>query len=258
MRRKWSRIEEISSWLKTFLPASVNIGRTERLRAGTGMLVGLLLTGLATRLMLGAEANIPLLVAPMGASAVLLFAIPSSPLAQPWSIMGGNIISALIGVTCARHFTDPILAASLAAALAVGAMFALRCLHPPGGAVALTTVLGGPWVLKQGYDFVLFPIALNSALMMLTAVAYNNLTGHRYPHASQPDHSGTHGTTDARSIDRLGYKPEDLDAVLKKYDEVLDVSRGDLESIFFKQKCRLIAGVSARLPALTSCHVMSA
>ncbi len=190
----------------------------------------------------------------MGASAVLLFAVPSSPLAQPWSIMGGNIISALIGVTCARHFADPILAASLAAALAVGAMFALRCLHPPGGAVALTAVLGGPWVLKQGYDFVLFPIALNSALMMLAAIAYNNLTGHRYPHASQPDRAGTHGTTDARSIDRLGYKPEDLDAVLKRYDEVLDVSRGDLESIFLQTEMQ---AYRRRFGEITCADIMS-
>lgn len=77
-------------------------------------------------LLLGPGANIPLLVAPMGASAVLLFAVPASPLAQPWSIIGGNLVSATIGVTCANVIGDPTLAAALAVALAICGMFALR------------------------------------------------------------------------------------------------------------------------------------
>src|SRR5258706_10586585 len=98
-----------------------------------------------------AAANIPLLVAPMGASAVLLFAVPASPLAQPWSIIGGNLVSATVGVACAALIGNPVHAAALAVAVAVGAMFALRCIHPPSGAVALTAGLGGPAGHAMGF-----------------------------------------------------------------------------------------------------------
>ncbi len=91
---------------------------------------------------LKADATLPALVAPMGASAVLLFAVPSSPLAQPWSILGGNIAAALVGVTTALLITDPFLASAVAIGVAIAAMMTLRCLHPPSGAIALTAVLG--------------------------------------------------------------------------------------------------------------------
>ena len=116
--------------------------------------------------LLGPAANIPLLVAPMGASAVLLFAVPASPLAQPWSIIGGNIVSATVGVACASWIADPVGAAALAVALAICAMFALRCVHPPSGAVALTAVLGGPAVHALGYRFVAEPIAIQSVTLL--------------------------------------------------------------------------------------------
>jgi len=73
----------------------------------------------------------------MGASSVLLFAVPASPLAQPWSIVGGNFVSALVGIGCAHWIPDPALAATLAVGLAIIAMFQLRCLHPPGGAMGM-------------------------------------------------------------------------------------------------------------------------
>ncbi len=103
--------------------------------------------------MLGNGPHVPLLVAPMGASAVLLFAVPASPLAQPWSIIGGNTISALIGVIVAHFVHEPALATGIAVALAIAAMSFTRCLHPPGGAAALTAVLGGPAVTAPASCF---------------------------------------------------------------------------------------------------------
>jgi CBS domain-containing membrane protein len=116
----------------------------------------------------------------MGATAVLLFALPASPLAQPWAVIGGNVISALVGVACVHwlgNSLNPALLGALAAALALGAMFALRCLHPPGGAVALITVIGGPAVQTAGYQFAMLTVLANSAMMVLLAILYNNLTG---------------------------------------------------------------------------------
>jgi CBS domain-containing membrane protein len=155
-------------------------------------------------LMLGSSASIPLLVAPMGASAVLLFAVPASPLAQPWSIIGGNLVSATVGVACATWIADPVDAAALAIALAICAMFTLRCVHPPSGAVALTAVLGGPSIHSLGFGFVFEPILIQSFALLAAA---SNL-------ATNP-----------------GFTRADLELVLARRGEMLDIDPADFESV---------------------------
>jgi CBS domain-containing membrane protein len=132
---------------------------------------------------------------------------------------------------CARWIADPLVAAPLAVALAIGAVFALRCLHPPGGAIAMTAVLGGPAVTSAGYHFALSPVALNSAALMLAAIAFNNETRRRYPHPQHATRVNPHHTLDQQPTQRVGVRTEDLDATLRPYDQVLDVSRDDLESL---------------------------
>lgn len=237
-----------------FSPQAVFINGKERLRACAGALFGILLTGLVTRLVLGPDVSIPLLIAPMGASAVLLFAVPSSPLAQPWSVMGGNSIAALVGVAVAGWIPDPLWASAVAVSLAIAAMLALRCLHPPGGAIALTAVLGGPAITALGYGFVMMPVALNSLLMLLLALFFNNATGRRYPHVLQVEHANIHHTADAPPIDRIGFTPEDLDEVLKQYNQVLDISRDDLEDLFLQTERHAFR---RRLGEITCADIMS-
>jgi CBS domain-containing membrane protein len=241
-------------WLEGFVPSPVAVNQRERLRACCGALIGILLTGLMTRWMLGGSISSPLLVAPMGASAVLLFALPASPLAQPWSIIGGNLVSAAVGVTCAKLIDDPMLAAAMAIALAIGAMLALRCLHPPSGAVALTAVLGGPMIHALGYRFLLAPIGINSLLLLAVALLFNNLTRHRYPHLARHAHANARGTDDRPPGDRLGFTPADLDFVLKNYNEVLDVSRDDLESLLMQTEMH---AYRRRLGNITCADIMS-
>jgi CBS domain-containing membrane protein len=226
-----------SAWksLTRIFPTPGTVDRYEKMRACAGALFGLVLTGLCSYFILGKDIHAAWLIAPMGASSVLLFAVPASPLAQPWSIMGGNILAAIIGVTCAKLIDEPILAAGVAAALAIGAMFAARCIHPPSGAVALTAVLGGPAVHAMGYSFVIVPVALNSALLLITALFYNNATGRRYPHRPlPPDNANKHNTSDVAPTERIGIAPADLDAVLTRYNQVLDISRDDLEAIMLQ------------------------
>lgn len=221
--------------LKQLIPPPSTASTTERLRASGGALIGLLLTALCAHAMLSGQAI--WLVAPIGASAVLLFCLPASPLAQPWSVIGGNVVSALVGTACLRWLGGAmpvVLLGALASAAAISAMFALRCLHPPGGAVALTTVIGGPAVQAAGFGFGLGPVLLNSALLVLAAVVYNRLTGKRYPHTQALAHPNPHATADAVPTARLGFTPEDLDAVLKRHNEVLDISRDDLEELFLQ------------------------
>ncbi len=213
-------------FLRRFRPTLAPVPPIDWIRAGLGALFGLTLTGLATRMALGPTPSLPLLIAPMGASSVLLFAVPSSPRAQPWSIMGGTLVAGLVGVTMARLVGDPVLAAALACALAIGVMLALRCLHPPSGAVALTVVLGGPAVQAAGYGFVLSPVLLNSALLLASALAFNALMGRPYP---APAAAPARASADPAPLGRLGFSAADLDAALKQYDRLLDVSRADLE-----------------------------
>jgi CBS domain-containing membrane protein len=208
----------------------------ERLRSCLGALLGIAFTGGSMLLLLGPSASIPLLVAPMGASAVLLFAVPASPLAQPWSIIGGNLVSATVGVACATWIADPIDAAALAVAVAICAMFALRCVHPPSGAVALTAVLGGPPIHALGFRFVLEPIALQSFALLTAAIVFHALTGHRYPHAAGQNAAKAQGN--GQPAANPGFTRADLDAVLARRGELLDIDPADLESVVNEAQMR--------------------
>jgi len=216
-------------WLHGFLPQPLTASGAERARAAAGACLGLMATALLTHLL--APQLSAWLIAPMGASAVLLFCVPASPLAQPWSVVGGNTLSALVGVACAHLMSNPALAAPVAGCVAIAAMFALRCLHPPGGAVALTAVLGGQAVHDAGFAFALTPVALNSAVIVAAALLYNNLTGRRYPHLPHAADRNVHATGDPGPAARLGITEDDLEAALLRYGEVLDVSRDDLLAI---------------------------
>ncbi len=241
----------IIAFLKRLLPALTPVSNVERLRAACGAGLGLFLTGFITQLALGPVDHLVLLIAPMGASSVLLFAVPSSPLAQPWSILGGNLVAALVGVTAGILIPHPYLAAGVAGGVAIGLMLVLRCLHPPSGAVALTAVLGGPAIHALGYQFVLWPVGINSLLLLGCALAYNNLTGRRYPHlapvAAAPGDPG-------RAKDRVGFSAADLDAVLKQYGEVMDIDRNALEAILRQAQTR---GYQRRTGEITCGDIMT-
>ena len=114
----------------------------DRFFAALGALAGVGLATLCCWLALGGAPELAI-VAPIGASAVLVFAVPASPLAQPWSVVGGNAVSALVGLAVGQTVGDPFLAAGIATALAIGAMSLARCLHPPGGAIALGSAIAG-------------------------------------------------------------------------------------------------------------------
>lgn len=199
-------------------------------RAAMGALLGISATGLAAHAILGGAGGLetPLLVAPVGASAVLLFMLPASPLAQPRAVIGGNLLSALIGLACAWLIPVPVLAAGAAVALAILGMSMLGCLHPPGGAIALGAALTGA---SAGVGVVLAPIFVCSVLLVLSAALYLNLTGRSYPHrVAKP--ADVHATRDPAPTDRVGYTTADLDVALAQYGDLLDVSPEDLDALF--------------------------
>ena len=234
-------------WLHSFVPAPVTVRWRERVRSAVGALVGILLTGSMMKLVPGASTLIPLLVAPMGASAVLLFAVPASPLAQPWSIIGGNLVAATVGVTCALLVPDPVVASALAVSIAIAGMFALRCVHPPSGAVALTAVIGGPAVHALGYRFVVEPILIQSALLLVGALVYHAATGHRYPHAQRLPAAERPPTT-------AGFTRADIVAALRRQSELLDIDPEDIEAVLREMQ---LQAYTRTFHALTCADIMS-
>lgn len=215
---------------RVFAPILAGATWRDRLVACFGALIGVGATGLICGLLLGNDPHLPLLAAPMGASALLLFAIPSSPLAQPWSIVGGNTVSALIGLLVGRYVPEPAIAAGSAVALAIAAMSLLRCLHPPGGAAALTAALGGPLVSAYGLGFAFVPVGLNALVLTLFGVLFHRFSSHSYPHrpvaAANP-----HGTKDLPASQRIGFNEADIDAALGDLGEAFDIDRGDLDQL---------------------------
>ena len=216
-------------WLRGLKPAQPAVNRREMALASLGAALGLGLAAALSQLALG-EFN-PWFIAPMGASSVLLFAVPASPLAQPWSMLGGNLISAVVGVAVAQFFGHGALAAGLAGGGAIAAMAALRCLHPPGGAVALTAVLGGPAVTALGWHYALSPVGLNSLLLLVAALLYNRLVKRPYPNLPTPQ---PHGTRDPLPSARIGLVRADLMEALEAQGAQLEIAPDDLEAILVR------------------------
>ena len=193
---------------RDFFPVSTNTSVKESCYGALGAFVGLFGTAFVCQWGLGL--NVHWLIAPMGASAVLLFAAPASPLAQPWSILVGNGVSALMGVLSAQLIPDMALASAAAVMLAIAAMFLTRSLHPPGGAVALTAVIGGEGIRQLGVGYVLLPVLLNSLLLLMLALLYNRLLGRRYPNSgkAQPNR---HQTADPQPSERIATQATAID-----------------------------------------------
>lgn len=212
----------LSAWMRDLLPAQTTVDARERLRVVVGALIGVVLSGWLLRAFGPHAPGLPWLVAPIGASAVLVFGVPGSPMAQPWAVIGGNTVSALAGILCVHALGSEPWVAGLAVGLAIAAMFTLRCLHPPGGACALVTVLGA--VADPHFAFA--PVLLNSVLLVLAGVAYNSATRRRYPHGQ---HATSTPPSPATGVPH--FNEADLDAVLSRYNQVLDIGRDDLQDL---------------------------
>ena len=220
----------------------------EALRAGLGALIGLGLTGL---FVLSPTVDVDLglyLVAPFGATSVLLFALPNSPLAQPWSAIVGNTVAALVAVAVCLLVTDPVLRIALAVGLAITATILCRAIHPPAGAVAMTAAMSPDAIADLGFWFALTPIALGTALLVLIAALYARLTGRRYPFR-QFDAPGKHGTDDRNPTERLGLSEDDLTAILDRYRQSFNIGVEDLARLIGAAELQAAAQSGGRVVA---------
>ncbi|VFT07706.1 CBS-domain-containing membrane protein [Pseudomonas aeruginosa] len=216
----------VRTWLKGFRPLTLNARPRDCLRAGLGACIGALAAVFACQALFGSELALRL-AAPLGASAVLLFALASSPLAQPWSMLGGNLVAALAGGLSAYWFGHDLAPALVGMALGMLLMFALRCLHPPSCALALSVALN-PSLSELGID-VVWPILLSTLVLIGCALLYNNLMRSPYPRPYQSPRANLHGTRDLAPSARTDFSARDLDQALQDFGEYVDITRDDLE-----------------------------
>jgi CBS-domain-containing membrane protein len=221
---------DMKKWTEMLGIELTPVSHTEKLVSALGGFAGIVSILLITGHFVGSASA--LIVASMGASAVLLFAVPHGALSQPWPVLGGHVISACIGVTCASVIPQPYLAAGLAVGLAIGVMYYLRCIHPPGGATALSAVVGGESVHALGYQFVITPVLLNALVILAIAVLFNFLFAwRRYP-ASLASRRKQPTDTAADSMSYGHIAHEDLVYALSQIDSFVDISEDDLLRIY--------------------------
>ncbi|WP_198246858.1 HPP family protein [methane-oxidizing endosymbiont of Gigantopelta aegis] len=175
----------------------------------------------------------PMIIASLGASAVILFFIPNSPLAQPWPFVGGQISSALIGVSCALNIDEIASASAVAVGGSVLVMVLLRCLHPPGAATSLAPIMAGDSVISLGYQFVLHPVAINVGFMLLLSLLINRLLMKRnYPSPLPADSNAQlPSSTITRPEYKIGISEQDMTLALKEMDVFVDMTPADLAKI---------------------------
>lgn len=200
------------------------VSAREKLVSAVGGLIALFVVITISRDALGG-AGASMLVASMGASAVLLFAVPHGQLSQPWPVLVGHVGSALVGVACGKLIDDTRLAAACAVGLAIGGMHVAKAIHPPGGATALSAVVGGTAVRSLGWSFVWRPVALNALTIVAVAIAYNAL----FPWRRYPGHLVKRRRAGAPAVAVAGaLTHDDVRHALRELDSFIDVTEDDL------------------------------
>ena len=231
-------------------PVGGRSSAVEVLRAGAGAGLGMALAGLLVVLVDRWVPGLLFLFAPLGATAVLVFAVPSSPLAQPWNCVAGNTVSAVFALLLLWWL--PTLPVAVLAGIAVGGavmvMLLCRALHPPGGAMALLTVLSASSLLPLG-GYLLVPVGALTALLVVAGIAYHRACRRSYLHALPaqnlpPVRSG-----------RLALSDEDLQNLLQRFDQSFNLSPDDLGELLAAAEEQAI---QRRFAAVSCGEVMSA
>jgi CBS domain-containing membrane protein len=174
----------------------------------------------------------PMIVASMGASAIILFFIPGSPLAQPWPIIGGQLVSAVVGMYCALNITEPSTAAASAVGGSILMMLLMRCLHPPAAATSLTPIMAGTSITSLGYSFVIVPVAINVVIMLTLAIIINRwVMGVDYPSPLPVKKKSNQQNAVAAPIHQVGFSEQDLALALSNSDVFIDMTHAELSHL---------------------------
>ena len=213
--------------LARWLPAAINTRPAEWSRAAIGMALGTLLSVWVCAQVFGMEVALHLL-GPLGASAVLLFAVSSGALAQPWSIIGSYLCAAVVALLVARVLGRTLGSACLAAGMTVVLICWLRCLHPPAGGLAMTLVLADPASIALGWQEV-GPVMLGAGALLACALAYNNATRTRYPKGALESPVVVLGST--APMPDAGITAADLKLALAEMEQFFDVAPTELQQL---------------------------
>lgn len=232
------------AWWRGFLPAMAGAKPVELARAGLGAALALVMTGLALR-----AGGIGWLIAPFGASAVLIYAVPNSPLAQPWSVIIGNASAAATALALVAALPVADWSLALAVGVAIAVTLALRALHPPAGAVALLIGLQG----TDRWLETLATVTCGSLLLVGFGILWNRAAGRAYPFR-QPAQPGSHGTTDPAPEARIGVDSTGLALILEEFRQSTNLGVADL--------ARLVGAVeqtaaARRMGGVTCADIMS-
>ncbi|WP_269531922.1 HPP family protein [Chitinimonas sp. BJYL2] len=229
--------------LRDWLPDAATVSWPERWRAGVGGVLGILAVSLIAA-SLGDWTSSLLISAAMGASAVIVFGLPTSPLGQPWPLVGGHLLSGVVGMLCYRWIPESHFAAALAVGLAIVVMMACRCVHPPGGATALTAVIGGPAIHAMGWYYLLHPVFSGALAIMLTSLVVNNLfPGRVYP--LRKHLNSRHGAQDRAPQARGPVQQADMARAVAEQDALIDLTPAELEALYLsaeRHAARRLAG----------------
>ena len=222
-------MHRLTEKIKNVLAIDNPVSTAEKLASTFGGFIGIFLISWVSYHFTGAS-GAALIVPSMGASAVLVFAVPHGRLSQPWALFAGQMVSAYIGVSCYLLIPDVFLAAGCAVGLAIGLMHVLRCVHPPGGATALAAVIGGAEIHSLGYYFIITPVLLNTIIIFTTAFVFNSFfPWRRYPKCMMRFKDAPTLTEEkpSRVIDK-----QYIEQAITDIDQVIDLSANDLQQLF--------------------------
>ncbi|GAA3930228.1 HPP family protein [Litoribacillus peritrichatus] len=200
----------------------------EKLNSALGGFIGVVIIYGASNYLFGQTLSV-FIIASVGASAVLVFAVPHGALSQPWPVIGGHMASAGVGVLCAVLINNKLIASASAVSLSILTMYYLRCLHPPGGATALTAVLGSGSHPEPDVWFIVNPVLFNVLLLIVFAFVYHFLLRNQY----YPSHSLNRKHTFRKRPDHAStISQEDVIFALQRFDSFIDVSTEDLCELY--------------------------
>lgn len=211
--------QNIAHFIKHYLVADTpRLSFGEGLKSALGTASGVAFVLAATFIV----ADQPLILAAVGATAIIVFSMPHSPLAQPWSVLGGYLLAALAALLVSSLTSNLILGVWISLALVVLLMAALKCMHPPAGAIAIFVAANKP-VGMVAVGAMLGGVLLTAGLIILAAIVINKLLGRRYPQCV---------TDHAPPALKTGITHADIDYALKKHDTYVDVQESELIDIY--------------------------
>ena len=222
---------KVLSLLQAFTVDPVQLNIKAKILSLLACFCAIFFIALITQASIGAS-NSPIIVASMGASAVILFFIPNSPLAQPWPFVGGQLSAAFVGMSCALYITETASASAVAVGGSVLLMLLLRCLHPPAAATALAPVMSDS-ISSLGYSFLLVPVGINAGLLLILAVIINRWVMNRdYPNALAIQHrKNTQSHTTPTSGNKIGISKQDIELALKDSNSFVDITATELSHL---------------------------